>query len=160
MNSQAFLIDSPYSGLMTELTFGEWLEDQYKSRGWLQQEFAANAGLKSTAISNWVNGRGTPEEANCDKIAVALGIDRNEVRRRAGRREVTIITPAPPPDTYWNTQTGKRELVHPAGAPDVVDEADNPLLEYALESGHKITPEKQRIAIRMLRALEQEDDER
>lgn len=104
MNSQALLMDSPYIGGMINLTFGEWLEEEYKSRGWSQKKFAALIGVKNTAVSNWVTGRQMPDETNCDRIAAVLDIHRNEVRGRAGRHLVTVDSPAPTQTTATDTQ--------------------------------------------------------
>jgi SOS-response transcriptional repressor LexA len=50
-----------------------------------------------------MSGRSVPTSRNCDAIAVSLDIDRNEVRRRAGRREVRDLEP----------KRGRRSLCYP-----------------------------------------------
>lgn len=92
------LMNCPKLWGMTDLEFGEWLQDQYESRGWTQKHFASLLGVQNTTVSNWVNGQ-MPEAQNCDRIANVLEVDRNEVRRRAGRKEVTITR-----SVTWNVE--------------------------------------------------------
>lgn len=88
---QAVNGELPYDSHMSTdngLTFGEWLDDELKRRGWLQDDFAVAIGVDQSTVSDWVNGQSRPQPKNCDAIARKLGVDRNEVRRRAGRRQI------------------------------------------------------------------------
>lgn len=72
----------------TDLSFGEWLEDQYRERGWSQGGFAARLGLAQSTVSSWVNGVQSPSRKNQKVIARELGIDVDEVFRRTGNASV------------------------------------------------------------------------
>lgn len=81
--------DCAMSSPDVNLSFGEWLEDQIFSRGLTQVDLANAIGTSQSTVSAWVNNESVPRARSCDAIADALGIDRNEVRRRAGRRPVS-----------------------------------------------------------------------
>lgn len=78
-----------YTRAMTDLTFGEWLVDGYKGKGWTQKEFAEKLGVKNTTVSNWKQGVSPPSDENCVGIARLFGVTVNEARRRAGKVEVS-----------------------------------------------------------------------
>lgn len=89
-----------YSVCMEEITFGEWLQDQYMRAGLKQKEFAALIGVSNKTVSGWVNGVSTPRDLIVyEEIARVLGLDLNEVRRRAGRHEVQVDRRA-----SWNVE--------------------------------------------------------
>jgi SOS-response transcriptional repressor LexA len=73
-----------------ELSFGEWLQDHLVERDLRQQDLAELLGADQSSVSDWVNDKTKPGPRYCDAIAGALGLDRNEVRRRAGRRPVSV----------------------------------------------------------------------
>lgn len=75
-----------YHQFMVNLTFGEWLADRLDERDLQQQELAALVGAEPSTVSNWVKGKTIPREPMCDRIAEELGLDPDEVRKRAGRR--------------------------------------------------------------------------
>lgn len=75
-------------------TFGEWLDDQLKQRGWSRPRLSRITGYSPATIEAWVNGRRNPRENACDAIADAFGVDRNMVRRLAGRPEEIVQVPA------------------------------------------------------------------
>lgn len=87
-------------------TFGEWLEDQLKERGWSRPRLARMIDYSPGAVTSWIRGDRTPEERACVMIAEVFGISANEVLRRAGRPElpdpeilVDAGTKIPLPDT-------------------------------------------------------------
>lgn len=69
---------------MDEPSFGDWLTRQLETHGLGQREFAARVGVKHPAVRTWLSGFSTPEWHTCRGIADALGLDRSEVRERAG----------------------------------------------------------------------------
>lgn len=69
---------------MEEPSFGEWLARQLETHGLGQREFAMRVGVKHPAVRTWLSGFSTPEWHTCRGIADALGMDRAEVRERAG----------------------------------------------------------------------------
>lgn len=75
--------------------FGEWIEDNYKRLGLKQHEFADLIGVSNKTVSGWLNIGTKPREERVyeaiGKVFEPLGIDANEVRRRAGRREVVEL---------------------------------------------------------------------
>lgn len=96
-----------------ELSFGEWLGDVLDASGLDQQGLAAQLGVVDSTVSRWVNGKSLPNASTCDAIAAALGIDRNEVRRRAGRRPVSET------GGQMHTLTIDRNLIWNVEAPSV-----------------------------------------
>ena len=77
--------------------FGEWIEDNYRRLGLTQREFAELIGVSYKTVSAWQNQGTRPRDAwvyeAIGKVFEPLEIDANEVRRRAGRREVTDDVP-------------------------------------------------------------------
>lgn len=65
--------------------FGKWLASQMEERNLSGEALGRMTGWSGSAVRSWLKGTRTPEERACDAIAEAFGIDRNEVRRRAGR---------------------------------------------------------------------------
>lgn len=76
-----------------DVTFGEWLGDQLEARGLIQMDLAERTGFGTSTISRWLSDEITPRGPACDRIADALGIDRNVVRKRANRRGVSVDAP-------------------------------------------------------------------
>lgn len=118
MKSQVYFNEAITLACMDDLTFGEWIEDQYKGRGWTQKYFASQIGVGSSAVSNWVTGRALPEEPICDDIAMVLGVDRNEVRRRAGREQVRYSDERSTPEEALDLRTMADRI---AGLEEAVD---------------------------------------
>ena len=69
--------------------FRGWLRDELRRRGWSQAELARRSGVNSVNISNYLHKeplrRNVPGEEICDRIADALGLERDVVRSVAGR---------------------------------------------------------------------------
>lgn len=66
------------------LSFGEWLEDQIRGKGWNQTVFGEAVGVARQTVSNWVNNVQPPRRRATRDIARVLGVDQNEVLVRAG----------------------------------------------------------------------------
>lgn len=64
--------------------FGEWLAEQLRLRDLTQRGFAERAGVRHPAVAAWLSNFSVPEWHTCRKIADALMVPRDEVRRRAG----------------------------------------------------------------------------
>lgn len=85
-----------YDGIMSDArAFGYWLENELDKRDWLPADLARALGVKSGVISNWVSGQRRPSYESCLQIAEALGIDPDEVLRRAGRETTTAVRHRP-----------------------------------------------------------------
>ncbi|MGA7672821.1 MAG: helix-turn-helix transcriptional regulator [Nitrolancea sp.] len=67
------------------MTFGEWLDDQLKSRGWSQSEFGDSVGVVRQTVSGWVNDLQRPRRRLLTSMARVLDIDADEVLARAGK---------------------------------------------------------------------------
>src|SRR5687768_15256517 len=65
--------------------FGAWLAREIKRAGMNQKEFADAAGVGTSTVSRWINGR-VPDAQYCDLIADALQLDIDDVLARAGYR--------------------------------------------------------------------------
>lgn len=76
--------------MSTDENLQSWLRRQLKRREWLQSELARRTGLSDSSISQYLSGNRIPDPITCDKIADALGADRDLVLALAGHR---------PPDT-------------------------------------------------------------
>jgi transcriptional regulator with XRE-family HTH domain len=64
-------------------TFAEWLKEQLQAKGWKRAELARRSGLKEATFTYIFKGR-KPRADTCSAIARALGIEEEEVFRRAG----------------------------------------------------------------------------
>ncbi len=79
-----------YSSPMTgNLTFGEWLDDQLRSRGWSQAEFGDSVGVVRQTVSGWVNDLQRPRRRLLTSMARVLDLDVDEVLARAGKPPVS-----------------------------------------------------------------------
>jgi transcriptional regulator with XRE-family HTH domain len=58
-----------------------------------QTEIAKRAGVSVSAVNTWVHGSRTPSRKSCDKIADALGVDRDLVFAAAKRRTPGPLSP-------------------------------------------------------------------
>lgn len=77
---------------MEKITFGEWLGDKLESSGLDQKDLAFACGVDQSTVSKWIGNENKPRAKTCDLIALALGLDHNEVRRRAGHAETVSST--------------------------------------------------------------------
>jgi len=68
-----------------KVTFGEWLDDQLKSRGWSQTDFGDSVGVARQTVSGWVNDLQRPRRRLLTSIARVLDLDIDDVLARAGR---------------------------------------------------------------------------
>lgn len=66
-------------------TFGEWLDEQLRERRWSRPQLGRAIGYSQAAVQAWIRGVRQPEERACRLIADALGVEQDEVLRRAGR---------------------------------------------------------------------------
>lgn len=66
-------------------SFGEWLDDELKVRGWSRPKLAREIDVSVSTVTSWIVGVRTPKESTCRNIAAAFGIEPNEVLSRAGR---------------------------------------------------------------------------
>lgn len=64
--------------------FGWWLKHQLDSRDMNQSEFARAAGVSTSLVSDWVNGRRSPSIASAQQIANALDTTVDVVLVRLG----------------------------------------------------------------------------
>lgn len=58
-----------------------------------QTEIARRVGVSVSAVNTWVNSARVPSRKSCDKIADALGIDRERVFAAAKRRAPGPLSP-------------------------------------------------------------------
>lgn len=66
------------------LSFGEWLEREYRRAGYDQSSFAEAIHYKQPSVSGWVTGRRRlRSQRACIAIADVLELDPDEVFRRA-----------------------------------------------------------------------------
>jgi transcriptional regulator with XRE-family HTH domain len=65
-------------------TFGYWLDEQLRVRGWLQVDLVRQTGASTSAVSRWVRDKERPKPHWCEKIADAFGQPRPLVLQRAG----------------------------------------------------------------------------
>lgn len=106
------------------LTFGDWLRDELDDRGWRQEDLAIQVGVDPSTVSNWANDQTKPQPGHCDGIARVWGIDRNEVRTRAGRRPIIQRDPV----------RIHRELPDPVGFDQLTVRERIAMVERLLES--------------------------
>ena len=77
-------------------TFGRWLENRYldwqKEQGGRKSitEFASWLGFAKSTVSQWMNGRGRPDQASTRVLAVRLGLEIYDV----------LEVPRPDPDLF------------------------------------------------------------
>lgn len=64
--------------------FGWWLKHQLDTRDMNQSEFARKAGVSTSMVSDWVNGRRTPSIQSAQAIADALDTTVEVVLMRLG----------------------------------------------------------------------------
>jgi transcriptional regulator with XRE-family HTH domain len=88
------------NSMKQDISFGEWLEDQLKERGWTQVAFADAIDVARSTVNNWINNYKPPRRRACRHIADVLQIDENEVLVRAGY---------PPKDPGYRLGGGKPE---------------------------------------------------
>jgi transcriptional regulator with XRE-family HTH domain len=67
-------------------SFSSWLRQQLRRHEWTQADLARKSGLSQGRISDWLNNKRRPSPASCDRLADALGVDLDDVLRRAGHR--------------------------------------------------------------------------
>ena len=74
-----------YTGVMNvRLSFGEWLDDQIRRKGWSQAAFSDAVGVARQTVNSWVNGVQPPRRRALRDVAKILDLDINEVLVRAG----------------------------------------------------------------------------
>jgi transcriptional regulator with XRE-family HTH domain len=76
---------------------GTWLREEIDRRGWSAREFGRRIGVSKSHTSRLVRGDIPPSDKLCPNIAKALGINPQEVMRRAGKLP-------PLPDDYDKRQ--------------------------------------------------------
>lgn len=79
------------------LTFGEWLEDQYLTRGFTQTTFADAVGVAQSTVSAWVTGKSPPRRRAYIAIARALDLPLHVVRHHAEVSHPTVFRSDPRP---------------------------------------------------------------
>lgn len=124
-----------------ELSFGEWLEDQYLSRGLTQREFADMAGVGQSTVSAWVNNVQPPTRRNCNAIAGALGLPAADVWIRAG-----IIKTEP--------RRSNRATADPA----TINLSD-PLISFSAMNQDRLTKRQKRLLIQLASEWLSDNDE-
>lgn len=65
-------------------TFGYWLENELKNRGWKPADLANKADLSRGSLSNILNDMRKPGPEVCQRIADALEIPEEIIFREAG----------------------------------------------------------------------------
>lgn len=71
--------------------FKEKLKTAMNEHHWSQTYVAGVTGRSQAAVSNWLNGKGEPNETRCEDIAQALGLPRDYFRDESHQfRRVTI----------------------------------------------------------------------
>lgn len=81
-----------------KLTFGEWLDDRLREKGWTQADFANFLEVAPTTVNAWVNNVNIPSRRSARMIANALHVSWNSVLVQTGRgdpdwRPVDDISP-------------------------------------------------------------------
>jgi len=71
--------------------FGDWLAQSLKDNGWSMSELGRRCGVTHTTISRIINGERKPSDQLYDRLARALRVTPEGIRRRAG-----ILPPSPP----------------------------------------------------------------
>ena len=94
--------------------FHEWLKNELRTRKWSQRKLALLAGIDPVNISNYVHDvhwrRVTPREETCDRLASALGLNRNYLRAMAGRAQVPDEPLVAPPTVAPDMKTHVAEF--------------------------------------------------
>jgi transcriptional regulator with XRE-family HTH domain len=93
MSSSLYLTDSTLSSMIGErcyinwmkhdISFGEWLEDQLKMRGWSNTAFGELVGVNRTTVGNWCDNKTRPPRRRIRQLARVLEHDPNELLIRA-----------------------------------------------------------------------------
>ncbi len=78
---------------MSEMTFGEWLSEELKDRGWSKADLARAAGISPPHITRIVNGDQMPGNEVIVAIARALDLPPDEVFRRVAGLPLKEETP-------------------------------------------------------------------
>lgn len=71
---------------MNEPSFGKWLVRQLQRREWTGADFARRLGTGNSTVTMWLGGTRTPSSSSSERIADALGVDRDVVLALAGHR--------------------------------------------------------------------------
>ena len=122
--------------LSMRLSFGEWLDDRLRERGWSQVAFAETVGVARQTVGTWVNNVKPPRRRAARDIAKVLGIETNEVLVRAGY---------PPMDPDYVLPEDR--LPEPE-----IDLAD-PLLSFFTAHAGELSPEEKRAIIEVARVI-------
>ena len=120
----------PYNDIMTT-PFIDWLSSEMKKRRFSQNALAKEAGVAQSVVSAVLKGDYNPSADFCVKIAPHLEADPIALLRLAG------ILPS---------------------NPDNPDD-DSPTITQAMDVFRDLSPERQRIALALLRSLHALDDE-
>lgn len=83
--------------------FSAWLSSQLGTRQWNQTDFAKRVGTSTGSVAMWMNGHRIPSTESCERIAVVLSADLDDVMRAAGHL---------PPDPYHPNPDSPPERFH------------------------------------------------
>lgn len=71
---------------MGEPSFGQWLARQLVRREWSGADLSRRLGTGTSTVSMWIRDVRNPSPASSERIADALGVDRDVVLSLAGHR--------------------------------------------------------------------------
>jgi len=121
---------------MAELSFGEWLEDQLRERGWTQAAFADLAQVSRTTVNSWINSVQPPRRRAARDIARALNVDVDEVLVRAGyppTRPDYVLPEDRPKSTHENREGYDERVTFFAANADKLSDEDWEMLRRFIE---------------------------
>jgi len=100
------------------VTFSEWLLGEMRIRGWSARELGKRAGMSNTAINDILNEYRKPTFKLCKAIARPLGMEPEDVMRKAG------LLPS------WNAEDTKLKTIYRV-MNELPSEAQDDLIRYA-----------------------------
>jgi transcriptional regulator with XRE-family HTH domain len=123
------------------LTFGERLDDQLRSRGWSQAEFGDSVGVVRQTVSGWVNDLQRPRRRLLTTMARVLDLDADDVLARAGKPPVSAdhrLSSRQAPRIEWKTSAN----------------LDDPFVRFMLEHSTVLTAEQRDLIMQVVLQME------
>lgn len=74
--------------------FARWLREQLRSQGWMVSDFAAQVGVRPSAVYRWTAGQRAPTDSQVAKIAMTLRIPTETVWEALA---LSGVSPTPQP---------------------------------------------------------------
>ena len=123
-------------------TFGEWLDDRLRARGWSQTAFAEAVGVARQTVNSWTNDVKPPRRRAARDIAKVLEVDVNEVLVRAGY---------PPQDPDYRLP--EERVVEEGQEPELDIDLADPLLGFWASHAGELTNEEKQMVIEVARTI-------